>query len=262
MRHLIRTGLASLFLLAAATTARAQEITVFAAASLTDAMTQVAQSYATATGDTLQLSFASSSTLARQIAAGAPADLYISANQKWMTWLADQDLIAANSRHDLLANALVLIAPADSNLAPITINSQTDLTKLIGDEDRIAVGDPDHVPAGIYARQALENLGQWDAIEPRLARADNVRAALALVERGEAPLGIVYATDAAIATDVKIIATFPENSHPAITYPVAITTGQANPAAVKLLAWLLGDDAGTIFAEYGFNRPATSPKTQ
>ncbi len=262
MRDLIRTALASLLLLAATTTARAEEITVFAAASLTDAMTQVAQSYATATGDTLQLSYASSSTLARQIAAGAPADLFISANQKWMTWLADQDLIATNSRHDLLANALVLIAPADSNLEPITISSQTDLTSLIDEEDRIAVGDPDHVPAGIYARQALESLGQWNTVEPRLARADNVRAALALVERGEAPLGIVYATDAAIATDVKIIATFPENSHPAITYPVAITTGQTNPAAVKLLAWLLGDDAGVIFAEYGFNRPATSPKTQ
>lgn len=262
MRHLIRNGLVSLSLIATAMAARAEEITVFSAASLTDAMTQVAQSYATATGDTLQLSFASSSTLARQIAAGASADLYISANQKWMTWLADQDLIATNSRHDLLTNALVLIAPSDSNLEPITITSRTDLTDLIEDEDRIAVGDPEHVPAGIYAKHALESLGQWENLEPRLARADNVRAALALVERGEAPLGIVYATDAAIATDVKTIATFPENSHPAITYPVAITAGQTRPATAKLLAWLLGDDAGTIFAEYGFKRPATSPKTQ
>ena len=262
MRHLVRTGLASLSLLIAATVAHAEEITVFAAASLTNAMTQVAQNYATATGDTLQLSFASSSTLARQIAAGAPADLFISANQKWMTWLSERDLIATNSRHDLLANALVLIAPTDSNLGTLTITPKTDLTKLIGEEDRIAVGDPEHVPAGIYAKQALESLGQWVTIEPRLARADNVRAALALVERGEAPLGIVYATDAAIATDVKIIATFPQDSHRPIIYPVAITAGQTKPATAKLLAWLLGDDAGMIFAEYGFNRPATSPKTQ
>ncbi len=262
MRPMIRAGLVSIAFLLATTAARAEDITVFAAASLTDAMTKIAQTYATATGDTLLLSFASSSTLARQIAAGAPADLYISANQKWMTWLADQGLITTNSRYDLLANGLVLIAPTDSDLANIDLADKTDLTSLIGDQDRIAVGDPDHVPAGIYAKQALESLGQWAKVEPRLARADNVRAALALVERGEAPLGIVYATDAAIAQNVKIIATFPENSHPPITYPMAIPQDRSKPASVKLLSWLLGDDAGAIFAEYGFNRPETSPKTQ
>ncbi|MEQ8286977.1 molybdate ABC transporter substrate-binding protein [Thalassospira sp.] len=230
----------------------AKDITVFAAASLTDAIQTAAAAYEEATGDHVRLSLASSSTLARQIAAGAPADIYISANQKWMTWLEDQNLIRLGSRHNLLANSLVLIAPADSPIEPFEITATTELTSLISARDRIAVGDPDHVPAGIYAKQALTSMGQWDVVDPRLARADNVRAALALVERGEAPLGIVYRTDAKISKAVKIIGTFPKDSHPAITYPVALVGDQKSHAAGKLLLWLLGDDAGNIFTDYGF----------
>ncbi len=178
-----------------------------------------------------------------------------------MDWLEGQDLITPNSRYDLLANRLVLIAPTNSTLAPLDINATTDLISLVGPDDRIAVGDPDHVPAGIYAKQALTSLGKWETINPRLARADNVRAALVLVERGEAPLGIVYQTDARISDKVKIIGTFPENSHPAITYPIASITGHAKARAIKFLLWLLGDDGGRIFTDYGFEPLATMQAT-
>ncbi|MDG4719821.1 MULTISPECIES: molybdate ABC transporter substrate-binding protein [Thalassospira] len=236
-----------------ALSAHAEDITVFAAASLTNAVTTAAKAYETKSGDTIQISFASSSTLARQIAAGAPSDIFISANQKWMDWLVEQDLIAQETRHNIVANSLVLIAPKDSTLDVIDLGNDIDLAALLSDNDRIAVGDPDHVPAGIYAKQALEHMGQWEALSPRLARADNVRAALALVERGESPLGIVYRTDAAIATDVKIVGTFPEDSHPPITYPIALIKEAQTDANAKFLAWLLGDDAGKVFADYGFN---------
>ncbi|MBX2829883.1 MAG: molybdate ABC transporter substrate-binding protein [Rhodospirillales bacterium] len=233
--------------------ANARDITVFAAASLTDAIQTAATAYEHETGDHVLLSLASSSTLARQIAAGAPADIYISANQKWMSWLEDQNLIVSGSRNNLLSNSLVLIAPADSPITPIDITTSTELTSMIEPKDRIAIGDPDHVPAGIYAKQALTSLGQWDVVNPRLARADNVRAALALVERGEAPLGIVYRTDAEISQAVKIIGTFPKNSHPAITYPIALIGNQKSHAAGKMLLWLLGEEAGKIFSDYGFD---------
>jgi molybdate transport system substrate-binding protein len=199
--------------------------------------------------------------LARQIAAGAPADIFISANEKWMDWLEDENLLIPNSRHDLLANRLVLIAPSDKALETRTISANTNLISWISPEDRIAVGDPDHVPAGIYAKSALISLDQWDAISPRLARADNVRAALALVERGEVPLGIVYQTDAGISDRVKIIATFPQDSHPAITYPAALIAGHADTKATKFFMWLLGDDAGRIFTDYGFEPIATPQST-
>lgn len=263
-RHrFFRKCLTTMFVLGAIGTfsgqALAKEITVFAAASLTNAIKEAAHAYEQASGDTVRLSLASSSTLARQIAAGAPADIYISANERWMDWLADQKLINTNSRYDLLANQLVLIAPHDSEIEVSGINTSIDLLGMIGTNDRIAVGDPDHVPAGMYAKQAMTSLGQWDAINPRLARADNVRAALALVERGEAPLGIVYRTDAEISDAVKIIGTFPADSHPAITYPVAMVSGPNEKDALKLLLWLLGDDAGKIFVDYGFDPIAPMP---
>ncbi|OKH88160.1 hypothetical protein LF95_15990 [Thalassospira sp. TSL5-1] len=236
--------------------AHARDITVFAAASLTDAMGDVAKAYeAQNPDDHVRLSFASSSTLARQIAAGGPAEIFISANEKWMDWLSDQDLLETGTRRDLLGNSLVLIAPKDSKLGDITLSGKSDLTRLIGKDDRIAMGDPDHVPAGIYGKQALGNLGMWEKTEPRLARADNVRAALALVERGESPLGIVYGTDAAISKGVKIIATFPANSHPAITYPVAVMKGMKNPASTGLLDFLKSPDARAVFRQYGFRMP-------
>jgi molybdate transport system substrate-binding protein len=236
----------------------AHEITVFAAASLTNAIETAASAYEKKTGDKIRLSLASSSTLARQIAAGAPADVFISANEKWMDWLNDQGLLMPGSRHDLLTNRLVLVASQDSTLTPVTIGENTDLSALIGSDDRIAVGDPDHVPAGIYAKQALTSLGQWQKVGPRLARADNVRAALALVERGEAPIGIVYQTDARISDKVKIMGTFPEKSHPAITYPVALTGNMSETSTMNFLLWLLGDDAGRIFTDYGFEPVATT----
>lgn len=233
--------------------AQARDITVFAAASLTDAMGDVAKAYEQQNPDDhVRLSFASSSTLARQIAAGGPAEIFISANEKWMDWLSEQDLLEAGTRRDLLGNSLVLIAPKDSKLSNITLDTKSDLTRLIGKDDRIAMGDPDHVPAGIYGKQALGKLGMWEKTEPRLARADNVRAALALVERGESPLGIVYGTDAAISKGVKIIATFPANSHPAITYPVAVMKDMKNPASTRLLDFLKSPDARAIFGQYGF----------
>lgn len=238
--------------------AKARDITVFAAASLTNAIEQISSTYEEKTGDKIRLSLASSSTLARQIAAGAPADIFISANEKWMDWLGQQNLITPNSRYDLLANRLVLIAPKDSTLAAIDLNSASDLTSLIKTDERVAVGDPDHVPAGIYAKQALVSLGQWDALNRRLARTDNVRSALALVERGEAPIGIVYQTDADISAQVKIIGTFPENSHQAITYPVAMIENNPQSKAAKFMLWLLGDDASRIFADYGFEPLATT----
>lgn len=237
---------------------KARDITIFAAASLTNAIEQISSTYEEKTGDKIRLSLASSSTLARQIAAGAPADIFISANEKWMDWLDEQNLITPNSRYDLLANRLVLIAPKDSTLAAIDLNSASDLTSLIKTDERVAVGDPDHVPAGIYAKQALVSLGQWDALNRRLARTDNVRSALALVERGEAPIGIVYQTDADISAQVKIIGTFPENSHQAITYPVAMIENNPQSKAAKFMLWLLGDDASRIFADYGFEPLATT----
>ena len=262
MRRLLGQVLSALILLMIGVgtlpaSASSKDITVFAAASLTNAIQTAANRYEEETGAHIRLSLASSSTLARQIAAGAPADIYISANQKWMDWLSDQDLITANSRHDILANNLVLIAPTNSTLAPLTdITKDTSLLGLIDANDRIALGDPDHVPAGIYAKQALTTLGQWENLAPRLARADNVRAALSLVERGEAPLGIVYRTDAMISDGVKIIGTFPENTHTPITYPIAMMKPQADNGALKFLVWLLGDDAAAIFADYGFNAVA------
>lgn len=236
--------------------AQADDITVFAAASLTDAMGEIATAYENIhSDDHVLLSFASSSTLARQISAGGPAEVFISANEKWMDWLSDQDMIAAGTRSDLLGNSLVLIAPTDRPLDNMTLDDSTDLTALIGKDDRIAMGDPDHVPAGIYGKQALVHLGMWDKTEPRLARADNVRAALALVERGEAPLGIVYGTDAAISKGIKIVATFPANSHPAITYPVAMMKGMENPASQRLMDFLKSATANAIFSDFGFTLP-------
>lgn len=227
-------------------------IRVCFAASLTDVMRRIHQNYSPRTGDELLLSFAASSTLAHQIDTGAPADIYISANHKWMDWLAARNRIISASRHDLLGNALVLIAPAESALAPFELTAETDLTALLGEKDYFALGDPDHVPAGIYGKQALVSLGQWRSLEKHLARAENVRAALALVEYQEAALGIVYRSDAAIAKDVKVLAQFPVNGHATITYPIAIIAGRETPAAVEFLAWLSGDEAGAIFREYGF----------
>lgn len=173
----------------------ADKITVFAAASLTNALQDIAVQYKQEKQVDVVASYASSSTLARQIEQGAPADLFISADQQWMDYAIDKQQIVANTRYTLLGNELVLIAPQDSQIDKVEIDKKTDWKKLL-EGGRLAVGDPDHVPAGIYAKESLENLGAWSTLAPEMARANNVRSAMALVERAEAPLGIVYGSDA------------------------------------------------------------------
>ncbi len=230
---------------------RVQELTVFAAASLTDAMKDVSALWTQAGHPPLRMSFGSSSTLARQIEQGAPANLFASADQKWMDFLAEKKLIAADTRKDLLGNDLVLVVPADKPVH-VTIGPGFDLAALLGPNGRLATGDPAHVPVGIYAEQALKKLGLWDGIAPRLARTDDVRAALLLVERGEAPAGIVYATDAAVSKGVMVAGTFPANSHDPVVYPFAVTKSGDTPQARALLAFLAGPQARAVFVQRGF----------
>ena len=231
-----------------------EPLTVFAAASLTDAMTEAGNAYREKSGVLLRFSFASSSTLARQIEAGAPADIFASANEQWMDYLEERGLIAAKTRTSPIANRLALVAPKATEPVQATVNAALDLPGLLGAGERLAVGDPAHVPAGIYARQALEDLGYWVELEPRLARADNVRAALALVERGETPLGIAYATDARIAEGVAVLGLFPETSHDPISYPFALTAETERAEARDFLAFLTGDEGLAIFKRFGFER--------
>lgn len=237
--------------LASSVSLAAEPVMVFAAASTTNAVTDAILAYQGAGKGKAVASFASSSTLAKQIAHGAPAQVYLSANEKWMNYLEEQKLVEPGTRVDLLGNRLVLIAPAGSKERG-PIKAGMPLMKWLGD-GHLAVGDPDHVPAGIYAKQALKSLGLWEKAEPRLARAANVRAALALVERGEAPLGIVYATDAALTPKVMVVGIFPESSHKPIVYPLALIKGQATPEARSLQQFLQGDKAKGIFKKYGFS---------
>src|SRR5690242_17851525 len=232
--------------------ARAQEVTLtaFAAASMKNAVDDINLAFTKATGIKVVSSYAASSALAKQIEAGAPADLFASADLEWMDYVADKKLIKDGTRVNLLGNRLVLIAPKDSKLGNVTIGPGFDLAKLAGD-GRIATGDVRAVPAGKYAKAALEKLGSWTAAAPKFAMAENVRAALTLVGRGEAPLGIVYETDAKVEPNVKIVAHFPEDSHPPITYPVALTA-TAKPEAARYLAFMRSSLAKTIFETYGF----------
>ncbi|MDX2264239.1 MAG: molybdate ABC transporter substrate-binding protein [Hyphomicrobiales bacterium] len=254
---LIRAAVFFVALCAAGLSARAEDVTVFAAASLTNALQEAGAAYKAATGKTIKFSFASSSVLAKQIEAGAPADIFISADEPWMNYLSEKGLIEEGSRISPIGNTLVLIAPSSDARPPILLNDKTDLGSLLGAQGRLAVGEPAHVPAGVYAKQALQSLGQWGALEPRLARAENVRAALALVETGEAPLGVVYATDAAASTRVATIAAFPRSAHAPITYPFALVRGH-NADAASALAFLTGPDALRIFVRLGFSSIAGS----
>ncbi len=244
------TGAALLLL--AGVPARAQ--TVFAAASLTDAMKAVAAAWAKQGHPSPVLSFAASSTLARQIEQGAPANIFASADEKWMDYLSRHDAILPATRRDLLDNQLVLIVPAGKP-ANVTIGPGFDLARLLGPHGRLAIGDPSNVPAGIYARQALTRLGVWKSVEAKLAPAEDVRAALLLVERGEAAAGIVYATDARISRSVRVAGVFPSDSHPPIRYPIALVRGGDTAAARALLAFIEGPAARAIFARYGFSPP-------
>ncbi len=232
----------------------APPVTLFAAASTTDAVNEIAEAYAAKTGGSIRPVVAASSTLTRQIAQGAPADLFLSANVAWMDHLAGQKLLVVDSRIALLSNRLVLVAPAGSDLR-LRLAPGLGLRNLLGD-GRLAIGDPDHVPAGIYARQALEALGLWDQVADRLAQASNVRAALALVDRGEVVAGIVYETDAAISQRVRIVDAFPATAMPRITYPLAIIAGHDNPATRRVYDFLKSDEAAAIFRKHGFTRTA------
>lgn len=229
----------------------AEPVTVFAAASLTDAMKDVSAAWQEAGHAPLRLTFASSSTLARQVEQGAPANLFASADQRWMDYLAQRNLIAADTRRDLLSNRLVLVMPKDQ-ARQVVVGPGLDLAALLGPNGRLATGDPAHVPVGLYAKQALTALGLWSQVEPRLARADDVRSALLLVERGEAPLGIVYATDAAASAGVTVAGTFPAGTHDPVTYPFAVTRDGDTPEARALLLFLVGPEAQAIFARRGF----------
>ncbi len=224
---------------------------VFAAASLTEAMQDVAKLWEASGNPRLRFNFAASSTLARQLEQGAQANLFASADQPWMDWAQSRSLIATETRRTLLGNRLVLVAPADK-VPTVTITPGMDLLSVLGSNGRLAVADPSNVPAGLYARQALTKLGLWPAIEPRLARAESVRSALLLVERGEAPLGIVYATDAAVARGVRVAATFPPGLTDPIAYPFAVTRAGDTPAARRLMAFLATPPALEAFARRGF----------
>ena len=226
------------------------EIKVFAAASLTDAMNEINARYAAQGKGKILPSYASSSTLAKQIENGAPAQLFISADQQWADYLDSRKLLIPGSRINLLGNHLVMIAPVDSKIE-LGIVPDFPLAAVLKD-GRLSVGDPDHVPAGIYAKTALETLGVWKSVENKLARGDSVRAALAYVERGECPLGIVYSTDASIDPKVKIIAAFPESSHPPIIYPAALIAGKDSPEAHDFFEYLKSAPAKEIFQKYGF----------
>ena len=237
--------------------AAAEPLLVFAAASLKTALDAIVAGWTSESGAPVRCSYAASSVLARQLEQGAPADLFASADEPWMDYLQQRGLVAPETRVSPLANALVLVAPADSAARPLALDRGADLAALLGPNGRLATGDPAHVPAGRYAQAALEWMGQWRALAPRLARADNVRSALLLVERGEAPLGIVYATDAQASRGVRVVGTFPVGSHPPVTYPFAITRragGTDARAARALLAFLTGPETEEVWRRFGFSR--------
>jgi molybdate transport system substrate-binding protein len=230
--------------------AQDKSITVFAAASMKNALDDVDSAFTKQSGVKVVASYDASSALMKQIEGGAPADVFVSADLKWMDYGAQKKLIKDDSRVNLLGNALVLIAPKDSKIDHVTIAPGFDLATLAGD-GRIATGDVKAVPVGIYAQTALEKLGVWAAVEPKMAMTANVRAALVLVARGEAPLGIVYSTDAKVEPGVKVVGVFPESSHDPIIYPVAATVN-AKPDAAPYLAFLRSAAAKAVFETYGF----------
>lgn len=235
---------------AVAPAAQASTITVFAAASLKNALDAAAASYKAQTGVSSQISYAASFTLARQIEAGAPADVFFAADKASMDYLAERRLIDPATRVDLLGNTLVVVAPATAQLTQLPLTPGA-LAAALGDQ-RLAMGDPASAPAGKYGQAALESLKLWAEVQPRAAFADNVRSALAFVARGEAPLGIVYATDAQAEPKVKIVATFPESAHPKIVYPLAATT-RGTEAARGFLKFLRSGAARAAFEKQGFS---------
>ena len=230
--------------------AQDRNLTVFAAASMKNALDDIDAAYTARTGVKIVVSYAASSALAKQIEQGAPAHIFLSADTDWMDYAAARKTINEPTRVNLLGNSIVLIAPKDSGIDNVTIGRGFDLAKLAGD-GKVATGDVKAVPVGKYAKAALEKLGAWQAAEPKFAMAESVRAALTLVARGEAALGIVYSTDAKVEPGVKIVGTFPTDSHPAIVYPVAATT-TAKAEAADYLAFLRSSAAKAVLEKYGF----------
>jgi molybdate transport system substrate-binding protein len=230
--------------------AQDKSLTVFAAASMKNALDNINATYTAKTGIKIVASYAASSTLAKQIEQGAPADIFLSADTDWMDYAVAKKSINEPTRVNLLGNRMVLIAPGDSGIDSVAIGQGFDLAKLAGD-GRIATGDVRSVPVGKYARAALEKLGAWQAAEPKFAMAESVRGALTLVARGEAVLGIVYSTDVRIEPGVKVVGTFPADCHPPIIYPVA-ATATAKPEASDYLSFLRSSTAKTVLEKYGF----------
>ncbi len=228
-------------------------LTVFAAASLKESMDEAAVAFRRDTGQEVRVSYAGSSALARQIERGAPADVFVSADVDWMDVLQSKGLIDAATRSALLGNTLVLVAPKDSAAHAIALDANTDLLPLLGERGRIALALVDSVPAGRYARAAFDSLGMWEALRPRTAEAENVRAALLLVARGETPLGVVYGSDARAEPRVKVLATFPQRAHPPIVYPVAKVKASTHPQAAAFVRWLRAPAAREIFRKHGFS---------
>ncbi len=257
-RRVFLTILAGL-VLAMAAPAQAKDLLVFAAASLKNAAEDIGKAYEASGAGKVTYSFAASSDLAKQIANGAPAAIYVSADTKWMDYLSERKLIVPDSRRDLLGNRLVLIAPADSTLV-LKLATGAPLAQSLGD-GKLAMADPDSVPAGRYGKAALEALNLWSSVELAVVRAKDVRAALAFVQRGEAAAGIVYATDAMVAKNVRIVDEFPTSSHPRIVYPVALIAGQDDAAARAFYDYLVGPKARGVFQDYGFSVIGASAAT-
>jgi len=235
---------------ATAQKAQGDDFVIFAAASLKNALDAAQTQWQKDTGKTAKISYAASSALAKQIEQGAPAQMFISADLDWMDYLAGKNLIKADTRSNFLGNRIVLVAPKDK-AQPVEIKAGFDLAKVLGD-GRLSMANVDSVPAGKYGKAALEKLGVWGAVSGKIAQAENVRAALLLVSRGEAPAGIVYQTDAASDPNVAIIGTFPADTHPPIIYPIALTANASHPDAVAFLAFLKSAKAKPFFDAQGF----------
>lgn len=250
---LIAWMLAAAFPVGEGTAAAAEDsgtILVFGAASLTGVLDNLSRAFTGKTRLPVKSSLAASSVLAKQIEAGAPADVFFSADLEWMDYLEQHKLLKPGSRHDVVGNRLVLVAPAASTVS-LKIEKGIDFGPALGPQGKLATGDPDSVPAGKYAMAALQKLGVWDKVSGRIVRAENVRAALAFVARGEAPLGIVYRTDALAEKRVRIVAEFPVDTHPPIRYPIAVTT-HGGPAAQQFVDFVRSGPASEIFRKYGF----------
>ena len=243
--------LSASLLASAPASAQSNDVLVFAAASMKNALDDIAKQWQAEAGKTVKVSYAASSALAKQIEQGAPADLFISADSDWMNYVAGKSLIKTATRVDLLGNRIVLVASKDNKVA-LKIAPNFNLAGALGN-DRLAMANVESVPAGKYGKAALEKLGVWGAVEKKVAQADDVRATLLLVSRGEAPLGIVYQTDAAADANVKIVDSFPADSHPAIIYPASVLASSKNPDAESFLAYMRSAKAKPLFEKQGFS---------